>query len=31
MIISQVLKDAVEMGASDILISAGNFPAIKKS
>ncbi len=31
MIISQVLKDAVKMGASDILISAGNFPAIKKS
>ncbi len=29
--ISQVLQKAIEQGASDIIISPGNFPAIKKS
>jgi twitching motility protein PilT len=29
--ISKVLQTAIELGASDIIISPGNFPAVKKS
>jgi len=29
--ITQILSQAVESGASDIIISPGNYPAIKKS
>jgi Tfp pilus assembly pilus retraction ATPase PilT len=31
MIISNILKKAIELGASDIIISPGNYPAVKKS